>query len=124
MLSPVRNFFRSSLPGGETKIYSVLETEFSEQKIKFVKVMRNKKLFVEVYRIVDSRPSLVDSASLGEVRNAGLKVKDQSSALFLKDIDGVGWPELIVPIADRELCLLYTSPSPRDRQKSRMPSSA
>ena len=23
-----------------------------------------------------------------------------------------------------ELCLLYTSPSPRDRQKSRMPSSA
>src|SRR5674476_1439579 len=24
----------------------------------------------------------------------------------------------------REICLLYTSPSPRDRQKSRMPSSA
>ena len=24
----------------------------------------------------------------------------------------------------RNLCLLYTSPSPRDRQKSRMPSSA
>ena len=24
----------------------------------------------------------------------------------------------------REVCLLYTSPSPRDRQKSRMPSSA
>ena len=26
--------------------------------------------------------------------------------------------------ADEETCLLYTSPSPRDRQKSRMPSSA
>ena len=26
--------------------------------------------------------------------------------------------------ADAILCLLYTSPSPRDRQKSRMPSSA
>ena len=26
--------------------------------------------------------------------------------------------------ASRYLCLLYTSPSPRDRQKSRMPSSA
>ena len=25
---------------------------------------------------------------------------------------------------DRKTCLLYTSPSPRDRQKSRMPSSA
>ena len=30
-----------------------------------------------------------------------------------------GLPEVI-----NELCLLYTSPSPRDRQKSRMPSSA
>ena len=28
------------------------------------------------------------------------------------------------PIARVEVCLLYTSPSPRDRQKSRMPSSA
>ena len=26
--------------------------------------------------------------------------------------------------ADKHICLLYTSPSPRDRQKSRMPSSA
>ena len=25
---------------------------------------------------------------------------------------------------ERNICLLYTSPSPRDRQKSRMPSSA
>ena len=25
---------------------------------------------------------------------------------------------------DSKICLLYTSPSPRDRQKSRMPSSA
>ena len=30
-------------------------------------------------------------------------------------------PEAYVPASD---CLLYTSPSPRDRQKSRMPSSA
>ena len=31
---------------------------------------------------------------------------------------GFGW------VIAREICLLYTSPSPRDRQKSRMPSSA
>ena len=33
----------------------------------------------------------------------------------------------VVPVTGRPLrwiCLLYTSPSPRDRQKSRMPSSA
>ena len=28
------------------------------------------------------------------------------------------------PLAQHHICLLYTSPSPRDRQKSRMPSSA
>ena len=28
------------------------------------------------------------------------------------------------PEASHQTCLLYTSPSPRDRQKSRMPSSA
>ena len=32
--------------------------------------------------------------------------------------------ELTALVGDETLCLLYTSPSPRDRQKSRMPSSA
>ena len=32
--------------------------------------------------------------------------------------------ELVKPLAKSLACLLYTSPSPRDRQKSRMPSSA
>ena len=39
------------------------------------------------------------------------------------DLEGGGWSERL-----RQnwlnICLLYTSPSPRDRQKSRMPSSA
>ena len=33
-------------------------------------------------------------------------------------------PELVTERAMASICLLYTSPSPRDRQKSRMPSSA
>ena len=33
------------------------------------------------------------------------------------------WEEVLLP-AFNKTCLLYTSPSPRDRQKSRMPSSA
>ena len=32
--------------------------------------------------------------------------------------------ELLDSLSNVESCLLYTSPSPRDRQKSRMPSSA
>ena len=32
--------------------------------------------------------------------------------------------EVLSTISKHKICLLYTSPSPRDRQKSRMPSSA
>ena len=38
---------------------------------------------------------------------------DSAEGPYLTDLDG-----------NRYICLLYTSPSPRDRQKSRMPSSA
>ena len=38
---------------------------------------------------------------------------------YLAAIDDIGLPCVVKPV-----CLLYTSPSPRDRQKSRMPSSA
>ena len=43
------------------------------------------------------------------VKKSGLKI-DKSQA--------------VASIGQIEFCLLYTSPSPRDRQKSRMPSSA
>ena len=39
-----------------------------------------------------------------------------SATIYLRDIDN--------HFARMNSCLLYTSPSPRDRQKSRMPSSA
>ena len=41
-------------------------------------------------------------------------------------MDGVGKPDLIVDgyASPHGFCLLYTSPSPRDRTRSRMPSSA
>ena len=47
---------------------------------------------------------------------------------YLKSHDGVTSAEIIVPLQCEfyalEGCLLYTSPSPRDRTRSRMPSSA
>ena len=33
-------------------------------------------------------------------------------------------PHIIVQLVNRNICLLYTSPSPRDKRQSRMPSSA
>ena len=44
------------------------------------------------------------------------------------EVDGVEYPVIKMEISRTShpfyTCLLYTSPSPRDRQKSRMPSSA
>ena len=37
---------------------------------------------------------------------------------------GVDYDALIIPGGQRSICLLYTSPSPRDQRGSRMPSSA
>ena len=42
----------------------------------------------------------------------------------LQDDENGGWKPPLREIALYSVCLLYTSPSPRDRQKSRMPSSA
>ena len=60
------------------------------------------------------------------------KVKDISSAEFGRKEISIAESEMPGLMALREeysktkplTCLLYTSPSPRDRQKSRMPSSA
>ena len=46
------------------------------------------------------------------------------TVLFNPDRDVISNVETYKDLVDVCVCLLYTSPSPRDRQKSRMPSSA
>ena len=46
------------------------------------------------------------------------------TSMMMKMIEAGGVPVMIDNIRVADTCLLYTSPSPRDRQKSRMPSSA
>ena len=55
-----------------------------------------------------------DGSCLGNPGKGGWAAR----CLHLFDISGGD------PFTTNNICLLYTSPSPRDRQKSRMPSSA
>ena len=51
----------------------------------------------------------------------GRKTREKGEKYVFQKLSNIGY---YVPILRYWTCLLYTSPSPRDRQKSRMPSSA
>ena len=53
----------------------------------------------------------------------GINYDDDVNAVVI-DTCGKGQGAVVEPVIGEYTCLLYTSPSPRDRQKSRMPSSA
>ena len=63
------------------------------------------------------------TASEESLRDAAQRVKIQYEQTLLDWLNEQENLELLAPI-QAICCLLYTSPSPRDRQKSRMPSSA
>ena len=72
-----------------------------------------------------------DSASMERLRSLGIE------AIVGHDVANIGTPTVamkstavpesnveVVALEERGVCLLYTSPSPRDQRGSRMPSSA
>ena len=66
-------------------------------------------------------PDLFELQRIGQYRKSMQEVVDrgQRSAASTEAVDGT-----VSAMSWSTVCLLYTSPSPRDRQKSRMPSSA
>ena len=71
-------------------------------------------VIAEVLERNDVDPMAVDDVVMGCLDNLGPQAGDIARTAWL----AAGLPEAVPG------CLLYTSPSPRDRQKSRMPSSA
>ena len=67
----------------------------------------------------ESQPTAPTSSGFGEVIRQGFNYLKWSGSAFVSSIAILVGSKMLV-----EPCLLYTSPSPRDRQKSRMPSSA
>ena len=74
---------------------------------------------LDEYRAALHAADVSDAATLQRMTQAAARVRDDRlSVAFVAEFSR-GKSELI-----NAICLLYTSPSPRDRQKSRMPSSA
>ena len=59
-----------------------------------------------------------------DVRTAGEFAAGHIEGAINIDVEGMTFEGEIKALDNTKTCLLYTSPSPRDRQKSRMPSSA
>ena len=76
------------------------------------------------------RPEEISSIIKKEIENYGQKLESVGVGTVLDVGDGIAHVYGLKDAMSGELlefpndCLLYTSPSPRDRQKSRMPSSA
>ena len=71
---------------------------------------------------IQVRPDFIVGASVGAINGAYFAAEpDATGVARLERI----WSRLhTTDVFPFSICLLYTSPSPRDRQKSRMPSSA
>ena len=83
----------------------------------------------ECVRLRQGRMDDVTVFSKDPVAMAQRWADEGAERLHVVDLDGAmkGEPinlKVVEAIAKAISCLLYTSPSPRDRQKSRMPSSA
>ena len=77
--------------------------------------------------VVDSVAALTPKAEIeGDMGDShmGLQARLMSQALRKMTANIKNSNTLVIFINQIRICLLYTSPSPRDRQKSRMPSSA
>ena len=78
------------------------------------KTISNETLVFDLARM----PHLLMAGATGQGKSVGLNAV-LTSLLYKKHP-----AEVKFVLVDPKNCLLYTSPSPRDRQKSRMPSSA
>ena len=75
--------------------------------------------------IFNNKTALVTGAASGIGRGLALHAAKLQMNVVLMDLNKDGLSETHSLMADcPSICLLYTSPSPRDRTRSRMPSSA
>ena len=86
-------------------------------------------IFNALEKILEERKSSsADQSYVYSLYNSGSqailnKISEESEEV-IKAANEESREEIIHEVADLWFCLLYTSPSPRDRTRSRMPSSA
>ena len=67
--------------------------------------------------------SLMGAGRIGKMHAKFIAAHPNAKLKYIYDVNSQ-FTEEVAKSTGCSICLLYTSPSPRDRQKSRMPSSA
>ena len=89
--------------------------EFSKKSLELqekLKVFMDKNVYPNESNITEE----INSGNIWEPSSIIEELKEKAK--------GEGLWNLFLPESDKGACLLYTSPSPRDKRQSRMPSSA
>ena len=104
-----------------SRVVNVSERTIAKVESGAQMVEKLRRPYNEVFRLVDSLSEVVDPDSLGAWFTTPNEIFDG-----LKPIEVVERGEIdrLWELVYRLRCLLYTSPSPRDKRQSRMPSSA
>ena len=115
-------FLYGEIGVGKTSFARILINSYENQKkLKKSEVLSPTFNIVFEYDIKDFTIEHYDLYRLKnekEIKNIGLFENLEKSIIIVE------WPELIKDKPKNRICLLYTSPSPRDLSTSRMPSSA
>ena len=85
--------------------------------------LKNQKLHFVVVRgsLYPENPKNFDFKLIQEVKNHGIKYK---ATTYFAGVGFANAEDYDLPLKQSDSCLLYTSPSQRDKRQSRMPSSA
>ena len=92
----------------------------------FGKTEIRKQYNIDVNKVLFGKRAIaIDSNMLFMNTVIGFEIDEKNKALVIRSNDGgTYFYKNMTQEKMNRICLLYTSPSPRDRQKSRMPSSA
>lgn len=84
-------------------VLAQMEMDFGNQKYKVIKVSGVQGLSIEIYKYTDEGSLLVDSQVLTDKKDGFYKFEDEKYNLFLKDINGDGYSEIVTPTVDKNM---------------------
>lgn len=104
VLSPkLREPIQKFLVSQNKEILSQLETTRGDKVYKVIKARTPRGLLVELFRMDGDQAIFLDSSNLTDKKDAYYRFNEDRYNLFLKDINGDGFPEIILPSLDKNM---------------------